>query len=80
MVLVVGEPAAAIAAGARSAASWDGEVILTASREEALSWLRQNALSTDVVLTKASRGAALEEIAEVLLDRLAGAPEGDAEP
>ncbi len=80
VLLVVGEPASPMATAARTDASWEGEVILTASREEAIAWLRQNALSTDVVLTKASRGAALEEIAEALLadvdDR---APEGDAE-
>ena len=82
-LVVVGEPAAAMATGARSVTSWDGEVIVTASRDEATSWLRQNALSTDVVLIKASRGAALEEIAEALLADAAGpatdhTPEGDA--
>ncbi len=77
ILVVVGEPAAAIATGAQSRASWEGEVILTASREEAISWLRQNALSTDIVLIKASRGAALEAIAEALL--AAPPPEGDAE-
>ena len=57
-------------------------MILTASREEAISWLRQNAQSTDVVLIKASRGAALEVIAEALLaepETERTAPEGDAE-
>ncbi len=77
VLVVVGDAASAIATGARSRASWEGEVILTASREEAISWLRQNALSTDVVLIKASRGAALEEIAEALLAETP--PEGDAE-
>jgi UDP-N-acetylmuramoyl-tripeptide--D-alanyl-D-alanine ligase len=68
VLVVVGEPAEAIATAARSETSWKGEVIVTASRAQAISWLRQNALSSDVVLTKASRGAALEEIAEALLD------------
>jgi UDP-N-acetylmuramoyl-tripeptide--D-alanyl-D-alanine ligase len=77
VLVVVGEAASAIATGARSGASFEGEVILTASREEAISWLRQNALSTDVVLIKASRGAALEEIAEAVLAETP--PEGDAE-
>jgi UDP-N-acetylmuramoyl-tripeptide--D-alanyl-D-alanine ligase len=81
VLVVVGESAAPIATGARAQESWAGEVIVTASREEAISWLRQNALSTDVVLTKASRGAALEEIAEALLaDAPRTAPEGDAAP
>jgi UDP-N-acetylmuramoyl-tripeptide--D-alanyl-D-alanine ligase len=84
VLVVVGDPAAGIATGARSQTSWEGEVIVTASRDEAIGWLRQNALSTDVVLTKASRGAALEEIAEALLADAADnpadrAPEGDAE-
>ncbi|MDQ4052493.1 MAG: UDP-N-acetylmuramoyl-tripeptide--D-alanyl-D-alanine ligase [Actinomycetota bacterium] len=87
VLVVVGEPAEAIATGARSETSWKGEVIITASRAEAISWLRQNALSSDVVLTKASRGAALEEIAEALLAPAEDpaedpvedpAPEGDA--
>jgi UDP-N-acetylmuramoyl-tripeptide--D-alanyl-D-alanine ligase len=80
VLVVVGEPAAAIATGARSGAAWGGEAIVTASRDEAVSWLGQNALSTDVVLINASRGAALEEIAEALLaDATTPAPpEGDA--
>jgi UDP-N-acetylmuramoyl-tripeptide--D-alanyl-D-alanine ligase len=87
VLVVVGEPAEGIATGARSRASWKGEAIVTASRAEAISWLRHNALSSDVVLTKASRGAALEEIAEALLADAADhhtagpadtAPEGDA--
>jgi hypothetical protein len=42
--------------------------------------LRHNALSTDVVLIKASRGAALELIAEALLaESETAAREGDAE-
>jgi UDP-N-acetylmuramoyl-tripeptide--D-alanyl-D-alanine ligase len=80
VLVVVGEAAAGIATGARSRASWEGEAILTASREEAVSWLRHNALSTDVVLIKASRGAALELIAEALLaESETAAREGDAE-
>ncbi len=55
-------------------------MIVTASRDEAVSWVRHNALSTDVVLIKASRGAALEKIAEALLaEPDSPAPEGDAE-
>jgi len=42
-------------------------VVRTEGREEALTWVRQNAGPEDVVLVKASRGAALEWVAERLL-------------
>jgi UDP-N-acetylmuramoyl-tripeptide--D-alanyl-D-alanine ligase len=64
VLVVVGEPAAAMAEGAAESGP---EVILTPGREQALAWLRQNARPDDVVLVKASRGAALEWIAEQLL-------------
>jgi UDP-N-acetylmuramoyl-tripeptide--D-alanyl-D-alanine ligase len=41
--------------------------ITTAGRDEAADWLRHNVSAADVVLVKASRGAALELIAEDLL-------------
>ncbi|GAB4007620.1 UDP-N-acetylmuramoyl-tripeptide--D-alanyl-D-alanine ligase [Nocardioides ultimimeridianus] len=75
VLVVVGEPAAAMADGARDSAT---EVILTPGRSEALDWLRQNAAPTDVVLVKASRGAALEWIAEQLL--AAGQPDHAPDP
>ena len=57
-------------------------MIVTASRDDATAWVRQNALSSDVVLVKASRGVALEHLAEALLtDHPPAAPrspEGDA--
>lgn len=65
-VVVVGEAAAAIAEGYASEGS-GSEAILTAGRAEALAWVRENAAGSDVVLVKASRGAALELIAEGLL-------------
>ena len=34
--------------------------IATAGRDEALAWVRENVAARDVVLVKASRGAALE--------------------
>ena len=49
-----------IAEGARSPPTWSGDVILTARRDEALDWVRQNVAAEDVVLVKASRGVALE--------------------
>jgi UDP-N-acetylmuramoyl-tripeptide--D-alanyl-D-alanine ligase len=64
VVVVVGEAASGIAEGARTGA---GEVIVTAGREEATAWVRQNAGAEDVVLVKASRGAALEVVAEAIL-------------
>jgi UDP-N-acetylmuramoyl-tripeptide--D-alanyl-D-alanine ligase len=72
VVVVVGEPAAGIAEGARSAEGWRGEAFLTAGRAEALSWLRKNAVPEDVVLVKASRGAALETVADGLLETEGG--------
>lgn len=64
VVVVVGEAASGIADGARTGT---GEVIVTAGREEATAWVRQNAGAEDVVLVKASRGAALEVVAEAIL-------------
>jgi UDP-N-acetylmuramoyl-tripeptide--D-alanyl-D-alanine ligase len=68
VLLTVGEMAAHMAAAARALAEWQGEAIVTAGRDEAVAWLRQNVSAGDVVLVKASRGAALEHVAEALLD------------
>ncbi|MCW2767206.1 MAG: hypothetical protein JWO11_3165 [Nocardioides sp.] len=68
VLLVVGEAAAGIADGAGASPDWPGEAILTAGRAEALAWLRKNAVAEDVVLVKASRGAALEYIADGLTE------------
>ncbi len=57
---------------------WTGEVVATAGRDEAMAWVRENVASADVVLVKASRGAALEHIADGLLD--AGPDERGATP
>ena len=43
-------------------------VLATAGRTEALAWVRENVAAEDVVLVKASRGAALEKIADGLLE------------
>jgi len=67
VVVVVGEPAAGIADGLRGAAGWTGEAIVTAGRDEALAWVRENVAAGDVVLVKASNGVALWVIAEQLL-------------
>ncbi len=65
VLLVVGAPA--LADGAREVAGWDGEVVALASRDEATAWVRENAGARDAVLVKASRGAALEEVAAALV-------------
>ncbi len=68
VVVVVGEPAAGIAAAAQADPDWQGEAILTAGRDEALAWVRKNVAAEDVVLVKASNGVALWVIADVLLE------------
>lgn len=65
VLVVVGEAARGIAEGAGDAV---GEVIVTTGRDEAAAWVRQNAGPEDVVLVKASRGAALELVAETILE------------
>ncbi|WP_139981077.1 UDP-N-acetylmuramoyl-tripeptide--D-alanyl-D-alanine ligase [Nocardioides litoris] len=65
-VVVVGEAARGIAEGARAAGV--GEVIVTAGRDEAVAWVRENAGAGDAVLVKASRAAALEVLAAALLE------------
>jgi UDP-N-acetylmuramoyl-tripeptide--D-alanyl-D-alanine ligase len=68
VVVAVGPVAPLIADGAARSSSWNGELVPTAGRDEALAWLRDNVLPGDVVLVKASRGVALEHIADGLLD------------
>ncbi|MEO9324668.1 UDP-N-acetylmuramoyl-tripeptide--D-alanyl-D-alanine ligase [Nocardioides sp. C4-1] len=76
VVVVVGDAAAGIADGARAAGV--GEVIVTAGRDDALAWVRENAGAGDAVLVKASRGVALEVLAAALLaDRPQAPEEGD---
>jgi UDP-N-acetylmuramoyl-tripeptide--D-alanyl-D-alanine ligase len=66
VLVTVGPAAEAIAEGARRTPGWHGLVVATAGRERAAEWLRQNVHARDVVLVKASRGAALEHLAELL--------------
>ena len=68
VLVVVGEAARGIAAGAREHGEWTGELVRTAGRDEAIAWLRKNVVPGDVVLVKASRGVALEHVADALLD------------
>ena len=66
VLLSVGDDAAGISRGF-DAAGGGGVTITTAGRDEAVDWLRHNVSAADVVLVKASRGAALELIADDLL-------------
>lgn len=66
VLLVVGDEAAGIAEGFASVGG-GGVSTTTAGRDEAADWLRHNVSAADVVLVKASRGAALELIADDLI-------------
>ncbi len=67
VLVTVGDSARAIGEGARRTSGWRGEWVSTAGREQASEWLRHNVVARDVVLVKASRGAALEHVADALL-------------
>jgi UDP-N-acetylmuramoyl-tripeptide--D-alanyl-D-alanine ligase len=67
VLVTVGGRAEAIGEGARRTPDWRGEWVSTAGREQASDWLRHNVVARDVVLVKASRGAALEHVADALL-------------
>lgn len=68
VLLTIGAQAAHMATAASAETGWTGEAIVTAGHAEAVAWLRQNGSARDVVLVKASRGAALELVADALLD------------
>jgi UDP-N-acetylmuramoyl-tripeptide--D-alanyl-D-alanine ligase len=68
VLVVVGEPAGAMIDGAAKVTSWSGTAVFVEDRAAALAWLRENVVAGDVVLVKASRGAALELVAEGLLE------------
>jgi len=72
VVVTVGDAAEAIAVGARRTPGWSGEAVPTAGRDQAAAWLRHNVVARDVVLVKASRGAALEQVADGLTHDLEG--------
>jgi UDP-N-acetylmuramoyl-tripeptide--D-alanyl-D-alanine ligase len=67
-LLVVGEPARAIHLGACLEGSWGGESVFVPDHDAALAWLQGFLEPGDVVLVKASRDAALERVAEALLE------------
>ena len=68
LLVTVGPVAGGIADGAASVPGWSGRALRTAGRDEALAAVRENVAAADVVLVKASRGAALEHVAAGLLD------------
>ena len=74
VLVAVGAEAALIAAGARALPHWQGTTVTPVGRDDALAWVRKNVAAADaspgswVVLVKASRGAALESVADGLLD------------
>jgi UDP-N-acetylmuramoyl-tripeptide--D-alanyl-D-alanine ligase len=67
VLVTVGEDARPIAEGFTSVRP-DAVPVVTAGRDEALARVRENVAAGDVVLVKASRGAALEKIADGLLE------------
>jgi UDP-N-acetylmuramoyl-tripeptide--D-alanyl-D-alanine ligase len=72
VVVVVGEEARGIVDGLDEAA-WAGTAVPAAGRDEAMEWVRKNVAADDVVLVKASRGVALEVVADNLLEGGTGA-------
>ena len=68
LLVTVGPAAGAIARG-YDASGGPGTTVTTVGRDEAADWLRHNVSAADVVLVKASRGAALELIADDLLEK-----------
>lgn len=70
VLVAVGEAGEWIARGTRERAAATGrdvEVFVTSTRDGASAWLGENVSASDVVLVKASRGAALEVVADGLL-------------
>lgn len=66
VLVCVGAAADPIAAGA-AAAGAGLTVVRTDGRDEATAWVRHNVSAGDVVLVKASRGVALEQLVEALM-------------
>jgi UDP-N-acetylmuramoyl-tripeptide--D-alanyl-D-alanine ligase len=71
-LVVVGEPARPIHLGACLEGSWGEESVFVTDNDEALAWLRDHLRPGDVVLVKASRAAALERVAEALVEEEKG--------
>ncbi|HWJ83319.1 MAG TPA: UDP-N-acetylmuramoyl-tripeptide--D-alanyl-D-alanine ligase [Nocardioides sp.] len=69
VLLVVGDAAAGIGAGAQDVSGDSPQVVPVTTREDAVAWVRQNAGAGDALLVKASRGAALEWVAGQVLEQ-----------
>ena len=67
-LVVVGEAARPIHLGAGLEGSWDEESVFVPDVDAAVAWLREFVEPGDVVLVKASRAAALERVADALLE------------
>jgi UDP-N-acetylmuramoyl-tripeptide--D-alanyl-D-alanine ligase len=65
--IAVGEGARPIQLGASHEGSWDQESVWVAGPQDAVAMLQPQLRSGDIVLVKASRGVALERVAEALL-------------
>ena len=68
LLVTVGSAAGAMAQG-YEAAGGGGVAVPAAGRDAATEWLRHNVSAADVVLVKASRGAALELLADDLIEQ-----------
>jgi UDP-N-acetylmuramoyl-tripeptide--D-alanyl-D-alanine ligase len=68
VLVTVGSAAGATARGFE-AVGGRGKAVTTVGRDEAADWLRHNVSAADVVLVKASRGAALELLADDLIEQ-----------
>ncbi|MET7301148.1 UDP-N-acetylmuramoyl-tripeptide--D-alanyl-D-alanine ligase [Embleya sp. NPDC005575] len=79
LVAVGGREAAWIDMGAKNEGSWGEESVLVPDVEAAVELLRGELAPGDVVLVKASRGAALERLAAALLADAAGDDVSNAE-
>uniref|UniRef100_UPI0035DC5CCC glutamate ligase domain-containing protein n=2 Tax=Bacillati TaxID=1783272 RepID=UPI0035DC5CCC len=79
LVAVGGREAAWIDMGAKNEGSWGEESVLVPDVEAAVELLRGELAPGDVVLVKASRGVALERLADALLADAAGDDVSNAE-
>ena len=78
-MIVVGDQAGGIHAGAVAEASWREKSMHVADVREAIDVLREQVRSGDIVLVKGSRVAGLERVAEALLsDAEIGVGDGGA--
>lgn len=69
-LVVVGEEADGIARGASAVPGGAERTVRVEDRAQALAWVRENVAAPDVVLVKASRGAALEQVVDGLVEHL----------